>query len=320
MMAAKLLLTGLVPFLNYSVMSVQVLDVPPTTRSEPASDSIIAPPKHGLYPKEFQDDLEDLGVDLLPSRFQPRTTGLGNRKPMMWVHIHKAAGSLICYSAGVNGERVVQPSGNCNWSGHDGGAGALYKERTNCSERHAHFAEHNYTWGQIERVLADEFCFDDFEYGVWLRDPMTLANSEAVFRSYTEQEINDSIDFARNEKRRPWQRDAMPLWMYFDNYVVRILGGPEVWNLPPGQIGMNEFNKAKMLLDRFAVKVAMEDVLAGGRAQDKFVKTTRWGQVPFKVVNPSAGSVTFTKEQEKLIRESNKYDYLLYSFVSGASP
>lgn len=279
--------------------------------------------KNGLNTSLLQDELEDMGFQLEVDSFNASHAlpkAMRRRKPMMWVHIHKSAGSFICAGAVLNGESIVKPSGNCNWAEHDNGAGGLGSERTNCSKRTEYFEQHNYSWGQIERVLADEFCYTTFDYGIWLRDPVSLAESEANWHHmYTPGEISTSLNCVvqkRGELCPVKQKDDMPLWMYFDNYVVRIVGGPSVWNLPPGHV---EERHARLALERlhpFKIVLVMEDVVSTEHGTDALFKKTGWKLWPVKSKRYHTHNKTFTNEERETIRKLNKYDYMLYDWAS----
>jgi len=303
----------------------------------------------GLDPKLLAMDLSEMelepsGVLLTLADMAPNASEVSeakfsrNRpKPMMWVHIHKAGGSFMCAAAHLNKEKVVK-GGNCNW-GPDGGQGAHYlrHQHTSCKERNKHFGGNNYTWGQIEQVLDDEFCFDTFDYGIWLRDPVKLALSEANYK-YFAKDVEKNLACATREFKKgenpqticPDPIDDVPLWKYFDNYVVRVLGGPKVYNLQPGKVTEEHAKAAMQLLSKFKVRVSMDNVVQSKEAQEDFLQELGWHEWPatddFKTrqglrmekskAKKRKSMITFSLAEELKIREQNKYDYMLYEYVS----
>merc|ERR1712048_1191666 len=105
---------------------------------------------------------------------------------MLWVHIHKAAGTTMCALAKINGERVVKPNRNCNWD-FDGSIDILTTSTPSCKGRADHFNKNGYTWGQIERELYDGAICPDFDYGIMLRDPIKLRQSFAFYQLKPEE-------------------------------------------------------------------------------------------------------------------------------------
>jgi len=142
---------------------------------------------------DYEDCLDEFEESALRSEFRKGESenGLKTRKkgqkatnrsrPMMWIHIHKNAGTTMCALAHKNGEKVVTPHFNCNWRGHDQAFLTGKHRFTSCDTRQQKFADQGATWGQIEReVHSDDFC-EGFEYGIMLRDPVEHAVSSTRF-------------------------------------------------------------------------------------------------------------------------------------------
>lgn len=256
-------------------------------------------------------------------------------RPMMWVHIHKAGGSFICAAAHLNDESIGK-GGNCNSKKlNDGGNGAWYTGGANCSQREKEFAQNKLTWGQIERVLplnpSRELCFDNFDYAIWLRDPIKLALSEANFKKYDPKDVRKAIACVQNGGGCPkWEekKDDVPLWKFMDNYAVRVLGGPAVYTKKVGQVTEEDAKRAMKLLERFKIKVNMDDVVSNPNLKKSFLQRMGWSQWPGvsdgKKTGNSQGTRMstgqpvknrFSDSQKTIIREAAKYDYMLYDYV-----
>lgn len=294
----------------------------------------------GLDMEMFKSDLEDM--ELKPSsellaltnphpvaNLHAEVEVKTRQRPMMWVHIHKAGGSFICAAAHLNQESVPKRGGNCNSKLlNDGGMGGLYPGHTTCQERETYFAKENLTWGQTERVLGNEMCFKTFDYGIWLRDPVSLAQSEVKFKKYSHGDVRRSITCLtkgggcpRNEEKK----DDMPLWKFFDNYAVRVLGGANVYNRKPGQVTEEDYNQVKQLLSRFKLKVAMEDVVKEAKYRNQFLQGVGWRKWPAaddssnaqgtRIGEPTMKRFLFSEETKQALREVNQWDYKLYESV-----
>lgn len=290
----------------------------------------------GLDTKLLAKDLSEMGMEpssKLMSLAAAQTEELANTKrskPMMWVHIHKAAGSFMCAAAHLNGESVVQPGGNCNWN-PDGGQGAYYTQKghADCKRRNAHFSKNNYTWGQIERVMDNEFCFDTMDYAIWLRDPVKLALSETNYKySAGDVESNLKCSAEGDHKKCPDPKDDVPLWKYFDNYAVRVLGGPTVYNKQPGHVTEDDAKAAIKLLKRFKIVAQMEKVTGTDQGKQHFLEEVGWSKWPAADdksngqglrMNKQKNRITFSAQETEKIRNQNKYDYMLYNSVSSSA-
>eukprot|EP00971_Amphidinium_carterae_P310043 6160974-Amphidinium_carterae.1 len=87
--------------------------------------------------------------------------------------------------ASIAREKIVRPQSNCNWKLHDGyhASGKRSIFAISCKDRAEYYAKNGYTYSQIERELwpSDE-CWEQFTYGVMLREPLALMKSEMNYR------------------------------------------------------------------------------------------------------------------------------------------
>jgi hypothetical protein len=268
----------------------------------------------------FQEEAREFGL-ALPSenRCAPRTQPPHRGKPMLWVHIHKAGGSFICGMANLNHELIVE-GGNCNWSGHDGD-GRLGQQKIPCNWRWEHFSKAGLTWGQIEREFGEgDFCPDFFEYGTTLRDPLSLALSEVLMVKHTHDEVQAHLDCVlhRTKDCTAVSKDGSnTLWRFFDNYQVRILGGPDVFFLPPGAVNQTHLKNAVRLLSQFKVVLRFEDIVSQPEALHNALG---WSVESLAPTDPHGHTVkawTFTDAEAAQIRRLTSLDAALHRDAHG---
>jgi hypothetical protein len=236
---------------------------------------------HELASEEW--DLRDLpfGVDDMSRRPAGLLELTANRsKPLIYFHIHKAGGSLMCRFAQQT-EMVVHPSDNCNWKGHDGyGDAGQVAKRVPCEQRRALFQQNGFTYGQIEREVADEEMCDDFDYAVMLREPNALMTSLWNFELWyawkgwgaTKPEHSDPVGTLRATIE--WSADGCPgtpggcpkeqsqndqFWKFFDNFQTRFLAN--AFDVPAGQLTDEHAKKAAERLEKYRFKVELLEEL-----------------------------------------------------------
>jgi len=247
-------------------------------------------------------------------------------RPIMWVHISKAGGTTFCTLA-KRYERVVQPNINCNWVSHDQAKLVNTRPHETCKERASYFQEHNFTWGQIERELNDgNMCFDDFDYGIMIRDPIDLAESLLNFFHFDAHVADKLIQCVESKGQGNSCDDLGPVkgrnirsppWYFMDNYLVRILGGVDVYNLPVGKITAEHADAvSEMLKNKFRAVLLFEDLRDNSVLDNVF----HWSGLPtheVEHVNGNAHAVKFTEEQRRTLRRLTMPDYKVYDFFSG---
>lgn len=241
-----------------------------------------------------------------------------NRKPVMWVHLHKAAGTAICCEARRR-EKVIAPAANCNhamdkftkwqirhtdplkdFSDKIHGANAddgqvTYEElpaksawpHTTCEKRLAYMQEKGFTWGAIERWLGEgDLCPHGFVYATLLREPLSTMISEANFNS----------EITVSGRRKTWLRNVMKcievgmwceeeMWYVFDNFMVRTFSGIG-FTVPPGGVNSSHLHAAIKVLRSFDL-VLLWNRLDDPRTPRAFERTIGW-PFPLHVSNESA--------------------------------
>jgi len=238
----------------------------------------------------------------------------------MWVHIHKSMGTFIYWLALLNGENLVRPSFNGNWWPHDTPSGA--NKRVSCQDRSSWFDWSNATWGQIEHTIGDDdLCHNQFNYGIFIRDPNDLAISKASFENYTANETLASLsclldatgDLNRAQgcnhaahKKHDWR-----LWWFWDNFLVRTLGGEEIWSLPAGGVTEAHVQKVIARLSKFDAVLFMDDF-----DHTEYLKSTiGWHPKHYTKAkrhkNKAKHVVELTDEQAEIARHTNRFDYMV---------
>lgn len=250
-----------------------------------------------------------------------KTTG-GLKKPLVWMHVHKAGGSLMCQLAKKH-ERVVSPDENCNWKGHDGyeESGKAYK-RVPCAERAKAFHSRGFTYGQVEREMDDNEVCSDFRYGVMLREPMSLMHSLLNYEIwYTAKFDHHPMNIPSD--MRSWIQgkiddqavpgDQHAAWVHMDNFQTRVLAN--AFDVPAGQINAEHLDRARTFLQNngFMVRI-LEDLPTQG---ESLFNELGWawepGALHRKVNKLAMEERPFMPEEKDYLKELNKYDYELYN-------
>lgn len=249
-------------------------------------------------------------------------------KPMLWVHIHKAAGTFMCGMARKAQEQVVEPNDNCNWKLHDGYKDSGKNERAlSCWERAEYFHAGRFSYAQIEReIWPEDLCWDDFDYGVVLREPLELMHSELNYRYQYYQGSTKASLFLDLRKKLAQEgrfrggRDQRPQWKFMDNMQTRLLAN--AMDVPAGQIGQQHLDRAKSLLANFSVVARVED-LSNEAGRRQIFRKLGWHHDRLfrkrdaeKMSNSVKKDLFFFSDQEaEWLRNVNRWDYELYNSV-----
>jgi len=287
---------------------------------ERSSERFVSPQFQCLDKGMLASDMGDSGFSACLERDAGirRVVQKPRAKPVMWLHVHKAMGSMFYVQAGRNNESIVQPSFNGNWWPHDtrsGGHGG-----PSCEKRIKHFRDTGATWGQIEHAVTDDdLCHKDFNYGTFLRDPNELAVSKANFERFTPDQTIDALECLvqdKIEKSKACQESCQNihgehLWMFFDNFLVRTLGGDEVWKLEAGMVEEKHAQKAIERLSKFEAVVLKDDLINAASA-DHVAASFGWNNIMTKKpINPSKHLSSLNSAQAKMARHTNRFDYMV---------
>eukprot|EP00403_Amphidinium_massartii_P010701 CAMPEP_0178431908 /NCGR_PEP_ID=MMETSP0689_2-20121128/32105_1 /TAXON_ID=160604 /ORGANISM="Amphidinium massartii, Strain CS-259" /LENGTH=283 /DNA_ID=CAMNT_0020053865 /DNA_START=56 /DNA_END=904 /DNA_ORIENTATION=- len=190
-------------------------------------------------------------------------------KPALFVHIHKAGGTMACFVAKRFGARTPNvPS--CNWNGFDSyGQSCRGGPYPSCAERASQYRLERWTFGSIERELRQEdVCFNDFRYGVLLRDPLQLMQSHLNFnyKFFHGARASLSIELfmaAISNGAAPLHEKVGEMglcsgWKFMDNFQVRVLSG--AMEVPAGQLTEEHLQLAKSRLAQFTAVEKLENM------------------------------------------------------------
>mmetsp|Transcript_23504 Transcript_23504/g.63955 ORF Transcript_23504/g.63955 Transcript_23504/m.63955 type:complete len:351 (-) Transcript_23504:121-1173(-) len=266
------------------------------------------------------DGLEDLPVSVDWSMLQDHVTRLSSRAPrrrstriVLWLHIHKAAGTLMCKLANTARESIVQPQSNCNWATHDMyGDSGKPGNGIPCQQRLAYFQAQSYSWGQIERELfPTDRCWSSFAYGVMLREPLALMRSMMNYHPDIGKRFVSSL---QDQIASPTAPDPtqFPLWNIMDNYAVRLLA--PALEVPAGQITKQHYLKAKDTLLNFKHIQRLEDLPSNSA---ELFEQLGWPEgmhsfIHQRVNGASSYMHDFTGDEAAWLKKINQYDIALY--------
>jgi len=252
------------------------------------------------------------------------------KKPFLMVHIHKAAGTYMCNMAAKARERIVQPNLNCNWKDHDSYLDSGTRWRVNCDKRHSFFTRNGFTYGQIERELwPADLCWDEFSYGILLREPIDLMHSELNYRGLYHGGLSkDAVvaDFKRRvESDPPLQTDhtQLPEWKTLDNFQTRILANAMA--VPAGQIGPEHLERARQVLANFTAVGRVAD-LKIDMQRNVFFDSLGWSNEALQESVAAAlprnqvkkDLYDFTDLEREWLQRINQYDIELFRWYSPA--
>jgi hypothetical protein len=263
---------------------------------------------------------------------------------MIWYHVHKCAGTLMCHVANTAGERVVQPNKNCNWHPYDAvhGLGNNGAAEPTCAARAQFFSNGGFTWGAIEHERRNMHPCPQFMYGTMLRAPLDLMDSIANVHEHDAvsstaatiggTHVTHTHDLlgplyntlvlsqggqAQAERVRPiidriWN---LPSWTYFDNFQTRTFAN--AMNLPPGGVTEAHFAQAVQFLEKLDVVVVLDELTARAPNLVQAVGWASYVQQQFAhKVNSHPHPPFFTQDENDFLRQQNQYDIRLVSHFS----
>jgi hypothetical protein len=201
---------------------------------------------------DVMDEFDEVSVrrTLMNIQFKSKPAAKHRSRPMLWIHIHKNAGSTMCALAAKNGERVITPHSNCNWIGHDQWSLTYKHKLTSCETRRQAFHARGATWGQIERdIQSHDFC-EGFEYGIMLRDPLDHAVSMTRF---DDVDIRQHVACLRNSSCK-----GVAFHVY-DNFLIRMMLGKTGMLIEPGRVTLEHATRVIKLIEKFDVVATLNN-------------------------------------------------------------
>ena len=273
-----------------------------------------------------------------------RKDGPSSRLPVVFVHMHKSGGTVMCHLAYDNGEQLRKDwvSQNCNDPQEDI-AQLKLGDSTSCETRIRRAA--NVSYQSLERWLDHQLCPGNFQYATLLRDPFDrmVANFNFAGRKMAYAKaisVDDvmrwttpgQVSFVRGQQLLD---ASMPA---YDNFYIRVLCGPDVYLLPAGAIRREHLEWAKARLDQFSVVMTHENItrharqltsrfgwpkLAMNCAQQEdsvhFREDLPWVREILCQHSGDIASSPFTKNQMVRLKKQNALDYELYCYAAALS-
>jgi len=288
--------------------------------------TLATPP--GLEEDAFRVEASELGLAptcVAAARLlgQPGLPRRRRERPVVFVHVHKAAGSFMCGMASLNNERIVEPGVNCNWVLHDDFKQMGDGVRVTCEERAEQFS--NVSWAHIEREFTvHDFCPQHFDYVTVLREPAGLVQSEVNFRNFSVSELEASLSCTKGLEPcdESHKDDNVPLWKFLDNFQVRMLGGMETWQLPPGGVLPEHKDRVVSLLERFYRVIPFDRLKSSptllkssfGWSTDQLAQKDPMGDWERNPLNPAVRpcNLTLSAAQIQRVQRASQLDAELY--------
>lgn len=256
----------------------------------------------------------------------------------------------MCELARLNGERV-QPGPCCNNPTLDTGPvlpaklreARLADHARYCTKRSELLRRRGTTWFQIERPLEpSDICNGTF-HGTLLRHPLKVASSQVRFVraprklyqrhlycvSHGTKACNAAKDSGHSHCGRRFH--CQKLWAFFDNFMVRSLGGHAIFDLPPGGVNRSHLHAVQKILERFDLVETVEKLSSGPELARAFRDHFGWTEFGLMPSSPESIGVkanangarednsTFSATEQALIRSQSRYDFELYEWAASAN-
>lgn len=254
---------------------------------------------------------------------RPKTQKAFQGKPMIFMHVHKGAGVLICHGARKN-ENVIKPQAVCSGRADqvtDIGKGT----KLSCEQRKKQMGGASFAMIERDVQAEDLDCAEHFRYGIVIRDPLALAESMTNWDQY-------NIDHGPKLPHSHWSEhlsclkagdegarcktlrtSVTGLYNFYDNYLVRTMGGSEMFHKAPGTITEADADAVIDKLKKFDIAMSFNHA-------DDFAKLTKalgWGlwspAQNDKHVRPHTAA-KLSKEGLAEIKERLGPDYKVYRY------
>lgn len=237
------------------------------------------------------------------------------RKPVLFMHFHKAGGTTMCQLATLNDELMPEgsESTNCNSIGDSNWFQTPGNVRS-CDERRVMGVNRSYM--SLERWIDNSICTDDLLYATTLRDPLDRIISNLNYEAHKPDKVMEWVKPGASQFNVSNVRGAVidSSTASYDNFFVRTLAGPDAFMLPAGAMTRQHLDIAKKRLARFTVIVPLD------RFDDHSVQLSNglgWNvtTVPSDGYNHNAHEVNkFTDEQMAVLKKQNALDSELFCY------
>lgn len=272
---------------------------------------------------ETSADRLDNGTSVTPTQPAPPNSPARGGRPLLWYHVHKCAGTLLCSVARASGERVVTPNNNCNWMpGPDGvrDIGGVGYPEPSCAHRAQYFAQGGFTWGAVEKQFRSPHPCPQFAYATMLRDSAALVESIAGDHGHefgpaplaplrAAVQLLQAPDASHVLAAANSTAGYLPAWKWLDNFQTRVFA--DALDVPPGKLTTDHLEKAKRVLEKFVVVEVLSELQSDA---PRLVRALQWPahlQHAFtrKVnVGRPGHEQFFTPAQKQFLHRQNRFD------------
>ena len=268
------------------------------------------------------------------------------RKPFLWTHIHKCAGSSMCALANLNNENMTkaQSTMNCNTCGDTcrisvaetmaceaswAARNCAYSASLSCTARQNRATRSSFM-GQ-ERFVDVELCpAEELNYGIMLREPLERLISNTQYArdmegygawdvspeqvlSLIQPNASSCLDGPCDDCMNCDTVERSPA--AYDNLYVRTLAGYDPFTLPAGQLTRAHLQAAKARLSAYSVVLILDEYENHEPQLSHWLGWTVTSLASERVTETKERSSFFTDEQLDTLARANELDYELYCFA-----
>lgn len=282
------------------------------------------------HPMSVLEEMEEIGMEgiaLLDNNGATKTAN-ATEKPLLFIHVHKAAGNTMCH-LGQMFENLAQAGQHADSCCNIYDVEARIDDRMNqigtrssegfasCGERANYMKRNIYSYSQIERGLREDDvrreCFDRFRFATLLRDPVDLAISASNWDKFN---LTRVVQEHLERIGQPSPHDGFA-HLFVDNYIIRTLLGKLGREIPIGGVTEEHAHLLISILKDFVYVGIVED-LSTHKVEADLEKVLGWSGIHMVHANTGAHDVTLADgldlELARTLKEAVKYDYKVYNF------
>jgi hypothetical protein len=201
-------------------------------------------------------------------------------KPVFFLHVSSSGGTAVCRWAQEQPcGRVPSCGANCNLNCHHPwdwvqscrppackvpSRPCKSPFKLGCGGLARYARRRNLTFFASETMLHEAPCLRSFTYVTVLRDPIERLQSQfsRMHGQHPNTRLRELLSAAHAFNTS--ERSSLMGPAAVDNYLVRLLAGPEAFFLPAGGINASHFHRASSRLSRFDVAIPIENLSTFG--------------------------------------------------------
>lgn len=243
---------------------------------------------------------------------------------IVFVHMHKAGGSLLCNLAVLNGEKARSGATNCNQEGDGPSTTPGSSAGKSCEQRERDRVIAGYTFMGVERFMDPELCKTRYMYITVLREPFTRIASHMYYDVTVESNFVRPLATVLSTPPHAFRRAHEGHWCSWNlasanNYYVRTLLGKEVYIAKAGAVTPAHLARANGVLEEFTAVLILEKWDASQLLLTKLFgwRNTAPRQLPWKERLDNRNDhpkfeQLFSSEEQTQLRALNELDVALY--------